>query len=74
MTLSIPGPLRKRMDKRSEVRWSAVAREAIEKRVEELDWLDSMLSRSELTEEDAETIGHQIKHEMAKKFHARFGK
>ncbi|MFH0737580.1 MAG: hypothetical protein V1827_03180 [Candidatus Micrarchaeota archaeon] len=30
--------------------------------------LDKILSRSELAEEDAERIGHMIKHEIAKRF------
>ena len=74
MTLSIPERLRRQMGKHVEVRWSAVARQAIEQRGGELELLDSVLSHSKLTEADAETIGHRIKHEMAEKFRKRFGK
>lgn len=35
---------------------------------EELRWMDKVLENSTLTEEDAETIGHKMKHEIAKRF------
>lgn len=73
MTLAIPNPLRDRMKKHSEVRWSEIAREAFEKRVEELEWMDKVLKNSEFTEEDAEEIGHKIKSEIRKRFEKRFG-
>lgn len=34
----------------------------------ELHWIDILLEKSELTDEDAERIGHKIKHEMRKRF------
>ena len=74
MTLSIPEQVQKKMSKHSEVKWSNVAREAIEKKVEQLEWMDSVLSKSELTEEDAEEIGHGIKAMIAKRWAKRFGK
>ncbi|MEW6748585.1 MAG: hypothetical protein AB1295_02680 [Candidatus Micrarchaeota archaeon] len=33
-----------------------------------MDKISKALKKSELTEEDAERIGHKIKHEMAKRF------
>jgi len=68
MTLSIPEGLYKEMQLHSELRWSEVARDAFEKKVRELHWVDHVLERSELTEEDAEEIGHKIKNQMAKRF------
>jgi hypothetical protein len=50
------------------VKWSVVAREAIEREIEKLELIDKLLSKSKLTEEDAERIGHKIKHEMGKRF------
>ncbi len=34
---------------------------------QEAELMDRMLSKSRLTEEDAERIGHEIKHEIAKR-------
>jgi len=70
MTLSIPDALHKEMMFHSELRWSEIARQAFEKKVKELHWMDVLLSQSTLTEEDAENIGHKIKGEILKRFSA----
>lgn len=67
MTLSIPEELYKEMQRHRELKWSEVAREAFEKKVRELHWMDEILSRSELTEKDADKIGHKIKHAIFKR-------
>lgn len=68
MTLSIPQELHKEMLQHSEIKWSDVARQAFEKKVKELHWTDKLLEKSELTEEDAERIGHKIKHGIRNRF------
>ena len=68
MTLSVPEKLHKEMGIHSEIKWSDVARQAFEKKVKELHWMDAVLSKSKLTENDAENIGHKIKHDMSKRF------
>ena len=68
MTLSVPEKLHKEMAVHSEIKWSDVARQAFEKKIKELHWMDKVLEKSELTEEDAERIGHGIKAEIAKRF------
>ena len=68
MTLSIPIELHKEMRQHSEIKWSDIARQAFENKIKELHWTDSLLEKSELTEEDAERIGHKIKHEIRKRF------
>ena len=74
VTISIPKTTVQKMKKFRQIRWSVVAGMAIEdevKRLEgeiELRKLDQILSRSKLTEKDAERIGHKIKHEMSKRF------
>ena len=68
MTLSIPENLYGEMQRHPEIRWSEVARQAFEMKVRELHWMDEVLRKSKLTEEDAERIGHKIKHEIAKRF------
>ncbi len=68
MTLSIPENLHKEMNMHSEIKWSDVARQAFEKKIKELHWMDEVLKNSKLTEEDAERIGHKIKGEIRKRF------
>jgi len=68
MTLSVPQELHKEMQQHSEIKWSDIARQAFEKKVKELHWIDKLLEKSELTEEDAERIGHKIKREIRKRF------
>lgn len=74
MTLAIPDDLQEKMAKHSEIRWSKIARETFEERIKELELMDSILKNSELTEQDAEEIGHKIKAEIRKRFEKRFGK
>ena len=68
MTLSVPGELHKEMTSHSEIKWSDVARQAFEKKVQELHWMDKLVEESKFTEKDAEEIGHKIKAEMSKRF------
>ncbi len=68
MTLSVPDKLHKKMKQRTELKWSDIARKAFEKKLEELEFMENALKNSELTEEDAEKIGHKIKEEIRKRF------
>ena len=68
MTLSLPKELHQEMILHSEVKWSDVARQAFAKKIKELHWMDRILDKSTLTEDDAEEIGHKIKHEIRKRF------
>lgn len=68
MTLSIPEDLYKKMMAHSELKWSDVARQAFEKKVRELHWMDEILKNSQISEEDAERIGHDVKARMRKRF------
>jgi hypothetical protein len=61
MTFSIPEQLYKKMKKHPEIKWSHVARGALEKYVERLELADTLLANSKLTEEDVEIIGEEIK-------------
>jgi len=68
MTLSVPEILHKEMATHSEIKWSDVARQAFEKKIRELHWMDEVLSKSELTQKDADKIGHKIKESINKRF------
>lgn len=67
MTLAIPEELNKIMKKHKEIKWSEVARQAIWIHARKVELMDKLLSKSELTEKDALTIGNKIKHDIAKK-------
>lgn len=67
MTLAIPEDLHKIMKKHKEIKWTEVARQAMWERAKKLELMDTLLSKSELTEKDAIEIGRKIKHEIAKK-------
>jgi len=68
MTLAIPDELFKRMKAMREIRWSEVARQAIEQRVEDLEVMNKIASKSKLTKKDVEEIGKKIKREAARRF------
>lgn len=68
ITLSVPADLHKKMKQFSEVRWSEVARKAIQKRVEDLETLEKIASKSKLTEKDAKEIASRINKAAANKF------
>ncbi len=67
VTLSLPENLHRRMKRFSEVRWSEVARKAIEKKVADLELLEKLTSKSQMTEKDAEEISMRINKEVAKR-------
>ncbi len=67
MTLAIPEDLMLIMKRHKEIRWSEVAREAIWDKARKLEIMDSILSKSKLTEADAIEIGRKIKEGIAKR-------
>ena len=67
VTLTVPADLKKKMDEFPEINWSEVARQAINRRIQELLLLRSITAKSKLTEEDVREIGHKIKIAIAVK-------
>ena len=55
------------MKKHNQIKWSEVARQALWDQARKMELMDKLLSKSKLTEEDAERIGHKIKHGIAKR-------
>lgn len=68
MTLSVPEELHKRMREHTELKWSDIARQAFEQKLSEIELAKKLLSKSELTEADAEVIGHKIKGKIRERF------
>lgn len=67
MTLAVPEDLHAIMRRYKEIKWSEVAREALWDQAKKLEFMDKLLAKSTLTEEDAEMIGHKIKRDIAKR-------
>ena len=57
ITLSVPEDLKSMMDEHPEINWSAVAREAIKKRLVLMERFKAFAKDSELTEDDALQLG-----------------
>lgn len=68
LTLSIPEEMRKEMKKFPEINWSAVAREAIRKKIAILNEMDKILAKSEFTEKDALELGKKVTKRVARKY------
>ena len=67
MTLSIPEELHKKMKRFSEIRWSEIARASIEQRINDLETMEKIVSKSKLTKNDIEEIGKKIKRGIAER-------
>jgi hypothetical protein len=60
ITLSVPEELKKDMDSFPDINWSAVAREAIKKRVVMMEKFKAFTKDSEFTESDALKLGREV--------------
>jgi len=67
LTLVIPEKLHEKMRRHSDVRWSEVVRMAIQMKIEDLELVDRLTSRSRLSAKDALEISRDIDEEVAKK-------
>ena len=67
MTLAIPDELSEHMKHHAEIRWTAVARQAIERKLRDLDLLESLASKSKLTPKDVHELSELVKSSAAKK-------
>jgi len=68
ITLAIPKEMKKEMELYPEINWSAVARAAILRKIQILKEMDKILSKSELTEEDALLLGRKVSRKVARRF------
>jgi len=71
ITLSVPEDLKKNMDNFPDINWSAVAREAIKKRVIMLEKFREFTKDSEFTEEDALKFGRGVTEKAVKRHKAK---
>ena len=68
MTLSIPDELQKEMKQFSEVKWSEVARKAIQERVKTLQLAEKLARSSRLTQKDIDDFSKKVTASATKRF------
>jgi lipocalin len=61
MTLSVPADLYSVIKHHDEIKWSVIARNAMWEYARKIQLIDSILEKSELTEQEATQIGRLIK-------------
>ena len=64
MTLSIPEEIHQKMMHHPEFKWSEIARQAIEKKINEVELMDRLTKKSKLTKKDVDEIAHKINREV----------
>ena len=67
ITLAVPEDIKKEMEKFPEINWSAIAREAIKKRIILLRKFREFTKNSEFTEEDAIELGREVNKSLRKR-------
>ncbi len=65
VTLSVPSELKQRMDLFAEINWSAVAREAFDEKIKDLEFIKQFKAKSRITEQDALKWGRQVNKRLA---------
>jgi len=68
ITLSLPEELKSEMEKFQDINWSAVAREAIKRKLMILRELDKLLIKSKITEEDAIELGRKVNKSLNERY------
>jgi predicted CopG family antitoxin len=71
MTLSLPDDVYRIVKTHKEVRWSEIARRAIEDYAKKIALLNTMTARSELTEEEIMAVGKKVKAGIRKHYQRR---
>ncbi len=74
ITLSVPEDLKHKMDQFKDINWSAVAREAVKKKINLLEQFREFTKDSTFTEEDALRLGREVNKRVAKRFLSKRGR
>jgi hypothetical protein len=67
VTLAIPTDLKHKMDNFAEINWSAVAREAFDEKINDLEFIKKFKSKSTITDEDAINLGRELNERLVKR-------
>lgn len=67
ITLAVPDELHTKMKRHSEISWSEVIRKTISEKIDDLDMMDKLSSKSKLTKKDIEELSEKINSNVAHK-------
>ncbi len=67
VTLSISSDLKQKMDNFAEINWSAVAREAFDEKIKDMEFIRKFKTKSSLTEANAIKLGKELNASLAKR-------
>ena len=70
ITLSIPEELKKKMDSIQEINWSAVAREAFNEKIRDMEFIKKFKAKRRITEEDALKWGKEVSKALSNRLRA----
>jgi predicted CopG family antitoxin len=73
ITLSISEELHKKMKNFSEIKWSEIVRKALEQRVNDLEVMEKIASKSKFTKKDVAEIAKKIKRAASIRFNEYSG-
>lgn len=68
MTIAIPDELKKEMEGMKFINWSEVAREAFKKQIDEYALFKKIVSKSKLTQKDADELSRKVNHAASERF------
>jgi len=71
MTLSLPDDVYRIVKAHTEIRWSEIARRAIEEYAKKLEAMDALTEKSEFTEDDIEHLDAMVKAGVAEQSRKR---
>jgi hypothetical protein len=67
ITLSVPSELKSKMDSFPEINWSAIAREAFDTKIRDMEIIKKFKEKSTFTKEDAIRLGKELNKNLAKR-------
>lgn len=67
ITLSVPEGLKQEMDDFPDINWSAVAREAIKRKITMLEKFKEFTKKSKFTEQDALNLGRELSKKISRR-------
>ena len=71
ITLTIPNVLHEKIRNHSEIRWSEVIRQLLQKKIEQLELMNQIVNKSKLTQKDVDEISEKIDSKVAKRFYLK---
>jgi hypothetical protein len=65
MTIAVPSDLKSKLDERPEINWSEVARQAWRQKVQQLETLDRLTGKLNVTDKDLEELDKLVRKGVA---------